>query len=260
MRRSSLAAPLIVALAAAAGSCTDVCLCPTRAVAIEFDSLPFPAVVTGDSLRDSLGRVAPLKALALNASGELIQAAGVQYIALDTGITIDPTGVVTAQARDGTIRIVASVNGLQSPTRSLEVTRRPDTVVATSTRDTTLLFTIPDSALRNVTGMLGVKLVTADSAGGVAATKGWLVSYQVYFQGTPLSPRDTARASLWDDGTRITNVDTTAADGTAGRRLRVRSLLLPTKPDSFVVLATVRYRGGFVRGSPIRFVIRTQPR
>jgi hypothetical protein len=184
----------------------------------------------------------------------------VQYIALDSGITIDPAGLVTAQARDGTIRIVASVNGIQSPTRTLEVARRPDTVIATSTRDTTLLFTIPDSALRNVTGMLRVKLITGDSTGGVAATKGWLVSYQVFFQGAPLAPLDTTRASLWDDATRITTVDTTAADGSAGRRLRVRSLLLPTKPDSFVVLATVRYRGGFVRGSPVRFVIRTQPR
>ena len=87
-------------------------------------------------------------------------------------------------------------------------------------------------------------------------TKGYIE----FFQGTPLSLSDTTRASLWDDGTRVTSLDTTASDGTAGRRLRVRSLLLPTKPDSFVVIATVRYRGAPVRGSPVRFVIRTQPR
>ena len=260
MRRTTLVVPLAVGLAAVVGSCTEVCQCPTRAVAVEFDSLPFPAIVSGDSLRDSLGRVAPLRALALNASGALISDAAVQYIALDTGLTIDASGLVTAQGRGGTVRIVASVNGLQSISKTLQIARRPDTVIATSARDTTLLFTIPDSALRNVSGMLGVKLITGDSAGGVTTTGGWLVSYQAFFQGTPLSLSDTTRASLWDDGTRVTSLDTTASNGTAGRRLRVRSLLLPTKPDSFVVIATVRYRGAPVRGSPVRFVIRTQPR
>ena len=260
MNRSRLLVPIALGVAALTGSCTDVCQCPTRAVAVEFDSLPFPAVVSGDSLRDSLGLVAPLRALALNAAGALISDAAVQYIALDSGLTIDASGRVTAQGRGGTVRIVASVNSLQSIARTLEITRRPDTVVATSARDTTLLFTIPDSALRNVTGMLGVKLVTGDSSGGVTTTGGWLVSYQVFFQGAALSPSDTTRASLWNDGTRVTSLDTTTSDGAAGRRLRVRSLLLPTKPDSFIVIATVRYRGAQLRGSPVRFVIRTQPR
>ncbi len=229
---------------------------PTKAVAIAFDSLPYPSVVTGDTLRDSLGRVAPLHALAFNSAGALIVNPAITYIALDTGLTIDPTGIVTAQIRNGLVRVVASVNGLQSVPCTLAVSRRPDNVIATRVTDTTLAYTIPDSATANVTPLLGVRVVTNDTSGGITGTQGWLVSYQTWWQGRALAPSDTTLASLWSEGTTITAVDTTAADGSAGRRLRVRSLLLPLTPDSFVVLATVRYRGASVRGSPVRFVIR----
>ena len=37
--------------------------------ALQFDSLPSPAVVSGDSLRDSVGRAAPLRAIAINGAG-----------------------------------------------------------------------------------------------------------------------------------------------------------------------------------------------
>ena len=231
---------------------------PTKAVSIAFDSLPYPSIVTGDTLRDSLGRVAPLHALAYNSSGALIAHPPITYIALDTGVTIDPTGIVTAQSRNGLVRIVASVNGLQSVPNILAVSRRPDSVFATRFTDTTLAYTIPDSAAANVTAPLGVLVATHDTSGGITGTQGWLVSYQTFWHGQALSPSDTTLASLWGQGTTIAAVDTTAADGTAGPRLRVRSLLLPLTPDSFVVLATVRYRGASVRGSPVRFVIRIQ--
>ncbi|HVT40411.1 MAG TPA: hypothetical protein VHE78_15315 [Gemmatimonadaceae bacterium] len=253
--------PAVVLLAALWGGCTNVSTSATRAVAIEFDSLPFPAVVTSDSLRDSTGRAAALHALAFNSSGGIIPGAPIQYIALDTGITIGPGGFVTAQSRGGAIRIVAIANGLQSVTRTLAVARRPDTVIVPAATDTTLRFTIPDSAAKNVTAMLTVKVVTRDTAGGVTGTNGWLVSYQAFYHGMALSRRDTSLASLWDSGTNITTVDTTKApDGRAGRRLRVRSLSLPTQLDSFIVKATVRYRGKDVAGSPVRFIIRTLPR
>ena len=256
------ALPLFVLiLAGTAGSCTDVSTSPTKAVAIEFGSLPYPSVVTGDTLRDSLGRVAPLHALAFNSAGALIVNPAITYIALDTGLTIDPTGIVTAQIRNGLVRVVASANGLQSVSNTIAVSRRPDNVIATRVTDTTLAYTIPDSAATNVTALLGVRVVTNDTSGGITGTQGWLVSYQVLLHGQPLSPSDTTLASLWGEGTTITAVDTTAADGTAGRRLRVRSLLLvPTKPDTFIVKATVRYRGAAVPGSPVVFVISTRPK
>jgi len=260
MKLRSLGAPLAVAFAAAVGSCTQVSTSPTLIVALEFDSLPFPAIVTGDTLRDSLGHVAPLHALAFNAAARLVAGAPVRYIALDTGLTIDASGITTAQLRNGPVRIVASVDNFQSVTRTIEVARRPDTVIAVGTQDTTIRFSIPDSAARNVTGPLGVRLATGDSGGGITRTKGWLVSYQVTFHGAALALSDTTRASLWDDAGKVSALDTTAVDGLASRRLRIRSTFLSAQPDSFIVLATVRYRGAHVRGSPMRFVVRVQPR
>jgi hypothetical protein len=248
-------------LAGITGSCTDVSTAPTKAVAIAFDSLPYPSVVTGDTLRDSLGRVAPLHALAFNSAGALIVNPAITYIALDTGLTIDPTGIVTAQIRNGLVRVVASMNGLQSVLNTIAVSRRPDSVVATGDTNVTLAYTIPDSAAANVTPLLGVRVATRDTSGGITGTQGWLVSYQTFWHGLALSQSDTTVLSLWDDGTRLTALDTTAADGSAGRRLRVRSLLLlPTKPDTFFVKATVNYRGAAVPGSPVVFVIRTHPK
>jgi hypothetical protein len=260
------ALPFLALLCAAlAGSCTDVSTSPTTAAAIEFDSLPFPAVVTGDTLRDSLGRVAPLHAVVLNGAGATIANPAVSYVTLDTGLTIDAAGIVTAQGRSGTVRILASVSGLrasplQSVAQVIEIARRPDSVIATRTQDTTLVYTIPDSVAKNVTALLSVRVATNDTSGGITGTKAWLVSYQAFWHGQALSPSDTTLASLWDDGSRISGRAVTGADGSAGRRLRVRSLLLPTTPDSFIVVATVRYRGADVRGSPVRFVIHTRPR
>ena len=260
MRLARLLAPAAVLAAALAGSCTDVSTSPNAAVSLAFDSLPYPSVVAGDTLRDSLGIVALLHAVAYNSGGGVIASPGIQYVALDTGLTISSAGIAVARARSGTARFVAIVNGIQSVTKTILISRRPDSVFATSSRDTTVLFTIPDSALKNVTSGLSLKVITKDTAGGVPGSSGWLVSYQTFFRSVALSSKDSTTASLWDESGRVSAVDTTFSDGSASRRLRLRSLLLPTTPDSFVVLATVRYRGAAVRGSPVRYVIRTRPR
>lgn len=259
MRAARLAVPLLVAAAAAAGGCTDVGTNPNLAVAIEFDTLPFPAVVAGDTLRDSLGRAAPLHALAFNSSGALIANAPVQYIALDTGVTIDAGGHVVASARSGSVRIVGTVNGVQSISQSLQIARRPDTMVATGQLVDTLKYSLPDSASVNVTPMLNVRLLTSDTAGGITGTHGWLVSYQVTFRGRVLSPADTTWAYLENGNNARTALDTTKADGTSGRQLRVISTLLGTA-DSVFVTATARYRGAQVRGGPLTFVVHLLPK
>jgi hypothetical protein len=252
---------VIVVAAALAGSCTEVSTSPQKAVAIQFDTLPFPAVVTGDTLRDSLGRAAPLRALAFNSRQEVIAGAAISYVALDTGVTITPGGFVTAQRRDGTARIVASVSGLQSKDLTVQVARRPDSVVATGKLSDTLRYALPDNAAQNVSTALSLRVATSDSAGGVNGSRGWLVSYQAFFRGQPLAPLDTTVASLWGDDRRNSAIDTTDASSSASRILRVRPQAPTfTAAESLVVIATVRYRGAPVRGSPVRFVIHTRPK
>jgi hypothetical protein len=251
--------PLAVALAAVAGSCTTISTNPSVVTALEFDSLPYPAVVTGDTLRDSLGHAAPLHAVAFNGAGAVIPNTSVGYLALDSGLTIDPSGIVTAQLRSGTVRVIASAPGLQSEPETLIVARRPDSVVATPPVVDTLLYVLPDNPAANTVSALALRVATHDTAGGIAGTRGWLVSYQLIFHGRALALTDTTVAALWTPAGKPSRVDTTAADGTASRTLRVWPAGLPTATESLTVVATVRYRGSPVPGSPVTYLIQLRP-
>jgi hypothetical protein len=258
-RPARILAPLAVAFAAVTGSCTDVSVSPTVVTALEFDSLPYPAVVTGDTLRDSLGNVAALRAIAFNASGNVLPAASLAFFALDSGVTIDPTGVVTAQLRNGTVRIIASAPGLQSGPQTLIVARRPDTVLVTPLANDTLFYSPLDNAA-NVTPALTLQVATYDSIGGIPGTQGWLVSYQLFFHGQLLTPADTTIAVVWNAGGLPSLIDTTASDGTASRIIRVHSTGLPTATESLTVVANVKYRGAPVPGSPVSYLIQLRPK
>jgi hypothetical protein len=260
-RPLAVLAALFVAILVAPLACTDVSSAPGRAVSVAFDSLPYPSVVTGDSLRDSTGTVAPLHPLAFNSAGEVIPNAAFQFVPLDTGLTITTGGLVAAQARGGSVRLVALVNGLQSVTRTLDIVRRPDSVIVTGKVVDTLRYALPDNATTNVATGVALRVATRDTTGGVTGTKSWLVSFQAFYNGKALAKSDTAVASLWNDGGSIVStVDTTGADGAASRRLRIRPQGLLAANDSVIVIATVRYRGAAVRGSPVRFVILTRPK
>ena len=257
--RARWVVPLLVAIAAVAGSCTEIGTNPTIVTAIEFDSLPYPAVVTGDTLRDSLGNAAPLHAIAFNGAGNVIPNPAITFLALDSGLTIDPTGIVTAQLRNGLVRVIASVPGLQTGPESLIVARRPDFVVPPPQLVDTLLYAVPDNAATNVTPALTLQIATLDTAGGILGTQGWLVSYQLFFHGKALAITDTTIASLWNGSSQPTLMDTTIAGGIASRVLRVRSTLLPTLVESVTVVASVRYRGAPLPGSPVTYVIQLRP-
>ncbi len=256
-----LIAPCIVVLAALIGSCTQIGTSPTTITALQFDTLPFPAIVTGDSLRDSLGQVAPLRAIAFNATGGVIANASLQYLALDSGLTISSTRLVTAQLRNGRVRIIASAPGLQSVAETLIVARRPDSVIATPPLVDTVRYVLPDNAGTNVSPLLGLQIATRDTAGGITGTEGWLVSYQLLFHGRALAITDTLVASLWGGNNSVASLaQRSAAGGLVSARVRIRPAGLPTTAESVTVVATVRYRGAPVRGSPVTYVIQIRPK
>lgn len=258
-RRARMVAPLAVAFAAVTGSCTDVSTNPSTVTALEFDSLPYPAVVTGDTLRDSLGVPSALHAIAFNGAGTVVPNAPIVYFAIDSGLTIGSTGIVTAQLRNGPVRIIASAPGLQTGPQTLIVARRPDTVLVTPLANDTLFYTPLDNAA-NVTPALTLQVATYDTAGAVAGSQGWLVTYQLMFHGQALAPTDTSVAVIWNSGSQPSRVDTTAADGTASRIIRVHSTGLPTATESLTVVASVRYRGAPVPGSPVTYLIQLRPK
>jgi hypothetical protein len=248
-----------VVAASAAGACTEVGTAPDGIVALAFDTLPYPSVVAGDTLRDSTGKSAPLSAVAYNADGDRIAEPAIRYIALDTGMDISSQGHLIATTRtSGTVRVVATAASLQSLQQTVTVTRVPSALAASGGASDTLRYALPDAST-NVSKTMTVKL-TRDSAGTAIGVPGFLVSWRLTFRGQTIAPNDTTLASLWDDARKGSVVDTTGADGGAGRLLRIRSNALPSSADSFVVYASTRYRGAPVAGSPVKFVIHFRPK
>lgn len=257
LRVRRLGAPLTVIAAALVG-CAELGTDPAVPAALEFDGIAFPAVITGDTLRDADGVAAPLTAIARNGRGAVIPGAPVQFFALDTGVTVDAGGHLVATRRDGFVRLVASVAGLQTLPRRLEVTRRPDTLAAAATREFLVQYAIPDVAT-NASPDLRVTVQSDDVAGGVSPNvAGWLVRWRIVHGGDTLGPTDTLFASLLE-GTRRSLLDTTGTDGTSTRRLRIHATRLQQLVDSFIVIAEVKRHGVLLRGSPVRFVVNIAP-
>ena len=247
-------------LVVAAGiiGCADAVTDPDAVAAIEFTGVGFPALVTGDTLRDVNGVAAPLVATVYNGRGDVMPAP-VEYFSLDTGVTIDANGFLTASRRDGPVRLVASVNGLQSQVRQVQVTREPDSVRAPTT-EINYEYAIPDRAA-NVSPAIAFTLTSSDTAGTLSPNvAGWLVRWRIVHAGDTLAVTDTTKVALWSSaGTRHSLTDTTKTDGTSTRRLRIYANLIPPQPDSFIVIAEVKSRGAHVPGSPVRYVIHIAP-
>jgi len=249
-----LTAPLALVAAAAFG-CNDVAG-PNSVAALDFQGVAFPAIATGDTLRNADGVATALTAVAYGGNGNPIVGAPIEYLTLDTGVTISPAGFVVASRRSGAIRLIASVGGLQSPIRTIDVTREPDTTFAVGDTTVNYSYALPDVPA-NVTPALQVALRSSDTTDGLTPNvKGWLIRWRIIHAGDTLAPTDTTLVALWaPGGTRHSLLDTTKADGNAARRLRVYASALPAATDSFIVIGEVRSRGVQVPGSPLRFVV-----
>jgi hypothetical protein len=256
-RRTGVLAAVVAA--ALFGACTQVSSDPKAVVALAFDSLPYPAVVTGDTLRNEAGVATALHASALNVDGNAIADAPVTFLLLDSGATVTSGKLlVSTNPAATTLRLIAQVGTLQSRTLSLFVTPRPDSVSRSGAVDT-LRIVVPDgnaNTSAGVTAHVWSRTVTP----AVSAT-GWIVRYGVEYRGAPVSPA-SGFAYMVDDNGRRTAQDTTGTDGLASRRLRVVAdslhLATATSTDSLVVTATAIARGAPLAGSPVRVVIQVK--
>jgi hypothetical protein len=236
---------------AGAVSCTDVPTSDNAVLSIAVDSLPSPSVVLGDTLRDSTGTAVAIHATVYNFKGAVVANAPVRFHALDGGLRVDSiTGFAIGDSvRTTPSRVAVSIGNLQA-IQTLDVTLRPDTVVAVNARDS-LVYSLVDST-KNISPALSVKvrhsLTSADSA-----VKSYLVSFAV------VSPADTLLAILVNDAGLASRVDTTDASGVAGRKIKLNPVRLTSLTDSIIVRATVKYLGLQLRGSPVRLVLLLKP-
>lgn len=243
----------LAALACASvAACTDLSGSSTGVLSIEFDSLAAPSVVVGDTLRDTTGAVVVPVVRAFDSNGDEITAVRVRFQSPDSGVVVDSvTGVIFADSlRSTAARIVASVGTLQA-IQKVDVTLRPDLLVAVNGQDS-LSYSLIDSTL-NVSPRLTVKL-THGVAPDDSAVKSYVVSFAI------VSQSDPNLGTLVNDAGKPSVVDTTDANGVAGRAIRLHPVSLVTQIDSIIVSATAKYRGIAVSGSPVRLVLKIKPR
>ena len=244
MKRLLSAAALLLGAA-----CTEVSTDPNAIVAVQFIGSPYPSIVAGDSLRDSLGALQPLRATGLNYKGESIEGAGFVFSSPDTVLRVYETGDVFATRRktDATpARVFATAGKLQSVPDSLFIVQRADSIKAVKQVDTALFSpgfgasTAGDSPAFQVFG---------DTAVGQpkAPVPKWLLSLQLRYKGTTIATTDTSFAFTFERVGPETNpvrvqmiVDTTGDSGIAGHRVFVRNL--DQAEDSIYLIATVRQR------------------
>ena len=251
---------LVAALlcAGVAGACGETAG-PDEVFSLEFDAPVAPSIVSGDSLRDIAGTAIPLRAIAYNLRGRVLDDAAISFVAIDTSgaIEIDQaTGYVVATGtRRGSARIVATAGSLQSAPIILEIVPAPARVARSGTIDT-LRYSFSNPSL-NTSAPLRV-LVTRDTADAPAPVPRYLVRFRLD------RPADTVVARLVDDAGRLspldptgaTAIDTTGTDGIASRQIRLTpNNSLGTPVDSIVVFADVRLRGADIEGSPVRLTL-----
>lgn len=238
-------------------ACTEVGTDPAAVVAIELDPTVVPAIVAGDSLRDSTGNAVALSARAFNASNTVIPGARFTFLVIgDTSVArVDSTSGLVVGLKPGETSVVASVGSLQSARVAIRVTLRPDSLVPLdSLRDTLDIVFGQDNvkALRVSLRSDTTPAVTTDSLLPVA-------NYEVRFEivtpaGLPVD--DTTKVLLVNDLKRPSRLDTTDASGIASRQLRLSPAAQSSIPDSVVVrVSAFQPDRTPVAGSPMHFVI-----
>lgn len=252
IRRSGSFPLTLIGAAMAILACTEIPTGANDILSVQFNPLPSPSVVVGDSLRDSLGVVQVPTVTAFNFNGGEVANPPVVFLALDRGIHVDSaTGVVTGDSVRAGARVGARVGGLTVST-PVAVTLRPDSIAPLNVSDS-LLYSLLDTL--NVSGPIGVKVFNTRAKTDTAQAVGsYLVSFLV-------DPADSTVGRLVADaGTTRSSLDTTDASGAAARRVRIDVTKLRGQVDSVIVRAFVRYRGAIVGGSPVRLVLKLKPK
>jgi hypothetical protein len=246
MHKPAWALFTLMSLTAVGLACTKI---PTDAgslLSFTVDPLPSPAVVVGDTLRDSLGVVRPITVSAFNFQGGAIASPDARFFAAGRGIRVDSvSGIVIGDSVQAGARIIVKVGSIQAPIQ-VSVSLRPDTAAPLNSRDS-LFYSLTDTTV-NISNAMGLTLL--HGKGTDSAVVGYRVSFRL------ISPAGTIAQLVNDNGAPGTTADTTDASGNATRRIKLNVAQLTSASDSVVVLASASYRGAAVRGSPVRLVLR----
>lgn len=231
MRGRCLTVGVGVAIVIAAG-CSDIPSDPKTPFAIEFNRAPAPGVVLGDTLFDSLGTTAPLRAKVYNSKGDVIEGAPITY-----HVVPDDTVPLTVNASSGfvlgkpdsvyagrTARVYAQSGGLQSGTVLITATPRPNRLVAVGAVEDSI--TLRFSNVDSLTVAPGPTVGLRDTLGRTA-TGNAVPAYLVRFRIIKPAGGDTSYVMLTNGDRKRSELDTTDASGNASRQIRIRRVNFP---------------------------------
>jgi hypothetical protein len=224
----------------------------------------WPSVVLNDSLRDSLGNVAPLRVDVFDGDGNQVDDAQVHFITLDTGLTVHSDGVVLGtRIRTAPARVVAQVRRgnevLQTPPDSIDVVPLPDSVLPSG--DTTFAadtFPITDPAVVTSAPLAVTVLSRATGVAAGVAVRSWIVRYEI-LEPQPRPRVDGQNTALFTGaGEARVTYDTTDANGVAdGRTIAFQRARLMTGlgRQDVTVRATIRRIGANSETRTVTFTL-----
>jgi hypothetical protein len=264
-RKSTLSPALLAgaALVVVGLACGEVPTLPGGVAYISPVILPSPAVAFGDTLRDSLGVVSPIKVFGIDNAGDTVSGITPVFVVTTVpgkSVHITPANLVIGDSIR-TAQIVGQVGTrLQTPPASIDVVNQPDSIAASS--PVSARFPAPTATEVTSTVALGVS-VTSPPVGTAprAGVKSIIVRYEVTQIFPPAASIPDTTLVLIDEAGRFrlptgrTSSDTTDPSGIASRRIRA----IPLGFDSVEISASAtNLRGVPLKGSPIRFMATTR--
>jgi hypothetical protein len=208
---------LALAAAIATLSCGDV---PTLENGIAYYTpvlLPLPTVAAGDTLRDSLGHVAPLRVLAFTRDSQEIGGLTVTFVptALPADVTIDANGILVARDTLRSVQLVGRIGErLQTSVATLQIVPEPSAISRADDAAADTSYALPAIRALPVT-------VTGTYRGVSTPVNGIIVRYRI----------DSLRPAGLDPGNAILIV---SGGG-------------PLRPDSTIAVDTTKTAGNATR-------------
>lgn len=253
MARALRATGIALLIAAVAAACTEVGTNPNTPVAIQLDAPASPSVLLGDTLRDSLGVVAPLHVVVFNFKNDSIPGIPVSFLAVDStgSVSVDKSsGIVVGHQLIGQVLVVATALGLQSIPDTIAVVDTPSVMIPLDSSRDSVDYSFA-GGLRDTVLTLRVQLVHLPDS---VVVPNYLVHYTMLHP-SPYNNADSTNVQLVNPAAQAELVDTTDATGTTQLGLRITPFTHAFN-DSIVIEVSATAPGGLPSGSPVRYVRR----
>ncbi|MDQ2669501.1 MAG: Ig-like domain-containing protein [Gemmatimonadota bacterium] len=228
MRRAAL----LAAVLAAAVGCSEIS---------SGDGIIALAVAVPTDRALDIGETSQLAAWGLSADGDSVEA-DITWVAADTTVGVDQTGLVTALF-PGNGRVQAQSGSLVSDLVSFTVTATPDTLI------------VPDPPVLDVAAGVTAsepllpRLETLNPSVPVAGTA---ITFRIV---EPVFATPDERTVELSGGV-LERIVTTGPAGTPSTEVRVLRVLTATQPDSALIEVSAETGGVPVPGSGQRFIVR----